>query len=50
MDNQRKTKIVALRISPKLEQQVLEYAKKHKWSKSFAICEILNQHLSLTFK
>jgi predicted DNA-binding protein len=43
----KKTKMIGLRISPDLENKVKEYAKKHKWSKSSAICEILTQHFNM---
>lgn len=41
-----KTEMLALRISPELVELILEYANEHKWSKSFAVCEILEQFFS----
>lgn len=38
-----KTKIIGGRVSEELEQLFLNYAEKHKWSKSFALSEILRQ-------
>jgi hypothetical protein len=41
-----KTEMLALRISPELVEIILEYANEHKWTKSFAVCEILSQFFS----
>jgi hypothetical protein len=41
-----KTEMLALRISPELVELILEYANEHKWTKSFAVCEILSQFFS----
>lgn len=38
-----KEKMISTRISEELEQLVIKYANKHKWSKSFALGEILYQ-------
>jgi len=37
-------KMISTRISDELEQLVIQYAKKHKWSKSFALGEILREY------
>lgn len=39
-----KEKMISTRIPEELEQLVIEYAKKHKWSKSFTLGEILRQY------
>lgn len=39
-----KTQMISTRISDELEQLVIAYAKKHKWSKSFAVGEILREY------
>lgn len=36
----------SLYIDKDLDEKVYIYAKEHKWSKNFAISEILNQFLS----
>lgn len=36
-----KQKMISTRISAELENLVIKYANKHKWSKSFALSEIL---------
>jgi hypothetical protein len=41
-----KTKSLGLRLSEQLEALIIEYANEHKWTKSFAICEILEQFFS----
>lgn len=41
-----KTKALGLRLSEELEALIIAYATKHKWTKSFAICEILEQFFS----
>ena len=35
-----------IRIDKDTEEKVSNYARKHKWSRNFAINEILNQFLS----
>jgi hypothetical protein len=39
-----KEKMISTRISADLETLVIKYADKHKWSKSFAIGEILKEY------
>lgn len=39
-----KSQMISTRISDELEQLVIQYAKKHKWSKSFALGEILREY------
>lgn len=39
-----KEKMISTRISEELENLVIKYANKHKWSKSFALGEILRQY------
>lgn len=39
-----KEKMISTRISEELETLVIKYAEKHKWSKSFALGEILRQY------
>lgn len=39
-----KEKMISTRISADLETLVIQYANKHKWSKSFAIGEILKEY------
>ena len=39
-----KEKMISTRISADLETLVIQYADKHKWSKSFAIGEILKEY------
>ena len=41
-----KTKSLGLRLSEQLEALIIEYANEHKWTKSFAICEISEQFFS----
>jgi hypothetical protein len=36
-----KDKMISTRISEELENLVIKYANEHKWSKSFALSEIL---------
>lgn len=36
-----KEKMISTRISAELENLVIKYATEHKWSKSFALGEIL---------
>lgn len=36
-----KEKMISTRISEELETLVIKYANEHKWSKSFALGEIL---------
>lgn len=38
-----KTKIIGLRTTAELEALIIKYANERKWTKSFAICEILNK-------
>lgn len=38
-----KEKMISTRISEELETLVIKYANEHKWSKSFALGEILRQ-------
>lgn len=35
------TKMISTRIPEELEQLVIKYAEKHKWTKSFTLKEIL---------
>lgn len=42
-----KTKGIGLRITAELEELIIEYANEHKWTKSFAICEILNRFFGI---
>ena len=37
-------KMISTRISEELETLVIQYANKHKWSKSFALGEILREY------
>lgn len=37
---------INFRLPAELKGFISEYANKHKWSMSFAICEILNQFFS----
>ena len=38
-----KEKMISTRISEELESLVIQYANKHKWSKSFTLGEILRK-------
>lgn len=38
-----KCKSLGLRLTAELETLIVRYANEHKWTKSFAICEILKQ-------
>ena len=38
-----KCKLIGFRMTAELETLVIKYANEHKWTKSFAICEILKQ-------
>ena len=38
-----KCKSLGLRLTAELETLIVKYADEHKWTKSFAICEILKQ-------
>ena len=37
-------KMISTRITHELEALVIKYATKHKWTKSFALGEILRQY------
>ena len=39
-----KEKMISTRISEELETLVIKYANKHKWTKSFALGEILREY------
>ena len=41
-----KTKILGTRVNEELHDLVLDYAKKHSWTKSFALAKILEQFFS----
>lgn len=39
-----KEKMISTRISEELETLVVKYANEHKWTKSFALGEILREY------
>jgi predicted DNA-binding protein len=41
-----KTEHITIRLSRELKEQVEEYASKHKWTRNFAICEIIANHFN----
>lgn len=44
--NNSQTETFSIRISVETNKKVAEFAREHKWSRNFAINEILNQFLS----
>ena len=41
-----RTNCITLRVTPELEALIIEYANEHKWTRSFAVNEILSQFFS----
>ncbi len=39
-----KSEQFSVRVASELLDKINDYAKKHKWTRSFAVCEILENH------